>query len=592
MNGRDTLFEDVLKHANIVNVISSYINVIKKGRNYTALCPFHDDRNPSLMISPDKQIFKCFVCGAGGNAITFVRDYEKITLGEALRKVALISGFSDPRLSEYRPERKTVADHLVPLYACLKDLTEYYQYSLTTVEGQIAQEYLASRKISADLQKKFRLGYAPLQGENTIRFLQGKGHSLKTMERVGISSGELENPTDRNRGRLIFPIADIDGRVIGFSARRLNEAEGAKYVNSPETPLFNKSAVLYNINQAKNSARRDGFLYILEGFMDVFALAEVGIDSAVALMGTFLTKEHLHILRPLNVELRIGLDGDQPGLMATMKIAMTLLESKSKFRLVIPDQEGRDPFDIFSDLGADGLKAYLNNLTSGIDFALAYYVKHLDLTKTTARESFVKSMLPLIAQESPLLAQDYLKKLAHYSGYSLRALNSELSRLQKAKTQAGRSFKVNEYHPERPLLRRLVRAEQALLLQMMQNKEAAKFYQEEVGNFVDDLHLYIAHFLIDYYQNHETLNVAELINDLELNCEHAKKELIKQRVVDLSFVPVPPYSQEHLEECKHVIADEKKKMLLEEERAASLSGKTDEERAKILKEFYQKHRES
>lgn len=592
MSTRDTLYEDVLKHANIVDVVSSYINVIKKGRNYVALCPFHDDRNPSLMISPDKQIYKCFVCGAGGNAISFVRDYLKVSVGEALRKVAQISGYTDPRLDEYRPQKKEVANHLLPLYACLKDLTEYYQYALTTLEGQIALDYLKSRKISPEIIKKFRLGYAPLQGENTIRFLQGKGHSLKTIERVGISAGELENPTDRNRGRLIFPITDIDGQVIGYSARRLNESEGAKYVNSPETPLFNKSSVLYNLDRAKNTARRDGFIYLLEGFMDVFALSEIGIDSAVALMGTFLTKEHLQILRPYNAELRLGLDGDEPGLMAMMKIATTLLEEKAKFRLITPDANGRDPFDIYHDEGEEGLKNYLNNLISGIDFALNYYVNHLDLTKSIARERFVKNMLPLIAEASPLLRQDYLKTLAHHSGFPLRTLTKELSQLQTAKSGGNMRFTISEYHPERPLLKRLLRAEQALLLQMMQNKEAASFYQEKVSPFYDDIHRQIGLYLLDYYQDHDHLSVAELINNLELTCERDDKDEIKKRILDLSFATVPPYSKEHLIDCEKIIASEKKKMLLEDELASSLSGKSEAERAKILSEFYKKQHES
>ena len=588
MDNYDTLFDDVLKSANIVDVISSYINVTKKGRNYVALCPFHDDRNPSLMISSDKQIYKCFVCGAGGNAITFVRDYEKISIAEAVKKVAAIIGFTDARLNAYREERP-IDSRLVPLYKCLNDLTEYYQYCLTTEEGQIASDYLLKRKISPAIQKSYKIGYALQNGEATIMYLQQRGHSIKTIERVGILGGSIEHPTDRNRQRLIFPITNIDGQVIGFSARRLNDqVDEAKYVNSPETAIFHKSEILYNIDKAKESARRDGYIYILEGFMDIFALVEAGIKSTVALMGTFLTSEHLKILRSLNVELRICLDGDEPGQAAILKIFETLNQSQYKYRIVNNDGDIRDPDDIYQAEGSKGLKNYLNNLVSGVDFAFNYYRNHSQLNQGLEREKMVQKMLPIIARSpSELLAEDYLKKLSHLTGFPLNSLTKEYSRI-KTMTSANSPITVNDYHPERPLMQRLQLAEHEILMQMMQSPEAVNFYQKEVGYFYHDIYRNIANFLIDYYQAHETVNIAELITDLELS-SISDKETLTKKITELSFEKKPPYSLEHLQECQKIIVEEKNQIMAEEELQKSLIGKSDIERAMILNEFYKTH---
>lgn len=589
MDNHDTLFEDVLKSANIVDVLSSYINVTKKGRNYVALCPFHDDRNPSLMISSEKQIYKCFVCGAGGNAITFVRDFEKISIGEAVQKVASIIGFTDERLKSYREERP-IDSRLIPLYKCLTDLTEYYQYCLTTEEGQIATEYLNKRKISSAIQKTYKIGYALQNGEATVMFLQQRGHSIKTIERVGILGGSIEHPTDRNRGRLIFPITNIDGQVIGFSARRLNDKSAeAKYVNSPETEIFHKSEVLYNIDKAKDSARHDGYIYVLEGFMDIFALVEAGIKSTVALMGTFLTSEHLKILRNLNVEIRICLDGDEPGQAAMLKISETLSQNQYKYRIVNNDGDTRDPDDIYQASGVNGLKTYLNNLLSGVDFAFNYYSNHSQLDKGTEREKLAQKMLPIIAKApSELLAEDYLKKLSHLTGFPLRSLSKEYRRY-KNKNANDPQVAVNDFHPERPLMQRLQLAEHEILLQMLQSPEAVNFYQKEIGYFYHDIYRNIANFLIDYFQNHETIDIANLITELELSSISGKENLTNQ-ITELSFEKKPPYSLEHLQECQKIITEEKNQISAEDELQKKLIGKTDIERAMILNEYYKTHK--
>ena len=319
------LIEQVKKHADIVKVIQSYQALEGKGKDFVGLCPFHDDKHPSMNVSPSKRIFKCFSCGAGGDATIYVMKRENISFFEAMKKVSEISGYSDPRLEE-KQFVKPVDEVKQKRLKCLADLTLYYQYALSSEEGKRGLEYLNNqRHLDESMIKKYQLGYALKDGKTTIAYLQSKGHSLKTIEEVGIASIVNGTYYDKNNGRVIFPLCDKDGNVIGYSARTLDKSD-AKYINTQETVLFHKSNVLYNYHIAKQKAHIDGFVYVLEGFMDVFALARIGIDSAVAIMGTALTEEHIKLLRQLNVEVRLCLDGDVPGQMNAMKASKSLRE--------------------------------------------------------------------------------------------------------------------------------------------------------------------------------------------------------------------------------------------------------------------------
>ncbi len=361
--------EDILKHADIVKVIGSYLNLVKQGKNYKAVCPFHDDTNPSLTISPEKQFFKCFVCGTGGNAFNFVQKFEHVSFPEAVRKVADIIGYHPEGLEAISKPVK-VDEKKEALLKCLHDLNLYYQFALNTPDGKEGVEYFDSRNLDASLRNKYKLGYAPKDGKATIDFLLKKGHSIVTIEQTGVMRMiSNTNYRDMNEGRVTFPICDIDGNVIGFSARRIKNDDSAKYMNTPETYLFHKTNNLYNIHIAKDACKLKGYIYVCEGFMDVFALGKIGIDAAVAIMGTALTNEHIQILRSLNVEIRLCLDGDLPGQSAMIKIARVLAKNGIKFRVVDNQGSSKDPDEILNQDGKEALEEYLNKLVDHNDFA-------------------------------------------------------------------------------------------------------------------------------------------------------------------------------------------------------------------------------
>ncbi len=584
-----SLVDDILKQADIVNVVSSYINVIRKGRNYVALCPFHDDKNPSMMISKEKQIFKCFVCGAGGNAISFVEKYEKIPFAEAIRKTAEIIGFHDVRLNKPL-EHVQIDETITPLYECIEDLTTYYQFGLSTEEGSGAREYLAKRNIALEQQERFRLGYAIKDGKGTISFLEQKGYSLKTIESIGVALAKANGTSDSNAGRLIFPIQDIDGKVIGYSARKLfDETEGPKYVNSPETKLFHKSSVLYNFHNAKLTAKHDGYIYVLEGFMDVFALDHIGIKSAIAIMGTALTKEQAMILRRLNVEIRLCLDGDSAGQMAMMRIMSVFDAAGIKYRLVSEPRNEKDPDEILQEDGEEKLRKYLNSLVDPFEFALNYYQHTNPLGSLEDRQKVVNHFLPMLIQiNKGIDLDDRIYKLAKVTRFEPKAIAKfieEARRQTSTITPQVANLPEMEFKPFRNDLRRLQNAERQLLYNMFQDKNAVDFYEQNVQFFYIEVYRHIALHIIDYLSKHEQLDVSLLINEISLK-ESANKDEIINEITSLNVKNLyPKATEEGLNEVRDVIKEETQNLYEKETLKNSLIGKTPREQARIIDDY-------
>ncbi len=582
----NTLITDVLKNANVVDVISSYIEVKQKGRNHVALCPFHDDKNPSLQISAEKQIFKCFVCGTGGNAIRFVELYEHIPFMEAMRKVAEISGYHDDRLLK-KITITPVDEELLPLKKCLSDLTTYYQYALATDEGKIGLDYLNDRHLNAEIRKKYLLGYAFKDGKESVKYLQSKGHSLRTIELIGIVGGSGTNFVDKNAGRVVFPIADGEGQVIGFSTRRLLDDDSPKYVNSPETKLFHKSDILYNFHNAKQFARREGYVYILEGFMDVFALDRIGIQSSVALMGTAFTEEHIKKLRSLNVELRICLDGDRPGQTAAMKMIEILKDSGLKYVLVDSRGNTKDPDDIVNEEdGEEKLKKYVFNLVSPLDFAFNYYQSTSPLTGVEERKNLVISFLPILASiNSTLELDDYLRKLSNITKFDIESIK-DLLRKTRNRRQEQVEDAFRKFHPERKAIKRFELAEREILFQMINNREAVEFYESKIEAFYDVIYRRLADYIVEYVKINKTIDVNGLISSIELNEDEKSKELIAE-LTEIAFENFHPNdcTDEYLESVLATILEEKQKMIEESTLEKMLQGKSELEKARIIAEW-------
>ena len=581
----ETLVNDVLKHADIVKVVQSYLPLVRKGKDYLAKCPFHDDNNPSMHVSQEKQIFKCFVCGTSGNAIGFVMKYEHLSFKEALKKVAEICGYHDPRLEGIN-EVKVVDPRRVPLIKCLRDLTIYYQYSLNSPEGKAGLDYFEVRHLDAGMRNKFMLGYAFKDGKATCRFLQEKGHSLKTIEDIGIASSNNGVYSDRNAGRAIFPILDANGEVIGYSARRIGDGPEAKYVNSPETYLFHKSNILYNYHNAKEKAHIVGYVYVLEGFMDVYALYRIGIESCVAIMGTALTAEHIRLLRALNCEIRLCLDGDLPGQKAMMSIANDLEKNGLKVRIVDNQNSSKDPDEILNQDGDIALNAYLNKLISRVDFVLNYYKNTNPLQTTEQKTQLIQEFIPiLLGIRSTLELDSYINKLANITGFASESIKNILRTAKNKPQETDMKRQIMDMHPERKVLRRLFTAERELLYQMLQNPDAVAFYEAKIGGFYDETYRMIANYLIEYAKTHENFVPRDLLASLEASNLEDKDELINQ-ITELYMERNHPNvcNATLLDNLHNVIEQEKDKIFENDTLMQSLEGKDPIVKARIVSE--------
>lgn len=535
---------EILSKLDIVDVISRYINVTKKGKNYVAICPFHNDTNPSLSISKEKQIYKCFVCGAGGNALTFISKYEKISYSDAIYKAADMLGIT------YKKTTNSV-DPNKNLKKVLSDLYEYYSFALTTSQGKVAKDYCEKRGLNDEIIKKFKIGFAPVNGEETIKYLQSCGNSIEDINKLSISSFSNGNYYDKNAGRLIFSLTNNKNEIVGFSARKLStDTDSPKYINSSESKIFVKSKILYNEFSAKDTAKRDGFIYIVEGFMDVIAFCKAGIESVVGLMGTAFSNETLELLKFLNVEVRLCLDGDNPGQNAMVSIVKKLEDKKVSYRIVKRISEAKDADEILARFGKEKLIEYANNLISKQEFLLNYFSSSYNLADDTEKKKFINDMIDNIQNVSNELDLDEyfqkMSKLTGFSTYSIRAVFNKAKAKIKSKTEntpnnehfdnfdeqySSTENKFIKYKSSNQIINNL---EYELIYQMLKDEKALKFYEKNVEYFYNEIYSEICLYLVNYYKEANKVNIAGLINYINLSDDNNNKDLLVNSIIEIS----------------------------------------------------------
>lgn len=535
----------------IVDVIGQYLPLTKQGRNYKAICPFHNDTRPSLSISPDKQIYKCFVCDSGGNVFTFLQNHLKISYIEAVKKVAEIGRID---LSEYHLETKAtpIKKEYVDLYSMNEEACKIYSYYLNTKLGLEAKAYLNERHFNDELIEQFSIGYAPIETVLYQSFKQ-KGYNEIAMVNSGLII-ESRNHYDRFNDRIMFPLHDSEGRIVGFSGRiyKMTQTD-SKYMNSPESDIFIKGKTLYNYHRCKEAVRKEGFVYLLEGFMDVIAMYKAGIDNAVAIMGTSLTKEHIQLLRRLTNTIHICLDGDRAGQVAASKAAAALLEANMNVKIILlPDNH--DPDEIYEEHGKLGLIELLKKTLSPIEFQMDFEYRHIDTENYEDRKKFLENMCQLINKIQDDLDKDYyIQRLSKLSGFSSTIIEQKLAGIKQVEIPVYREVKqvkrmIDKYH----------KAERDLLFYMLHSKEVAKKYEAKVGFMYDDRYRVIASYIVDYYRTHDKLVIADFINRFE------KNELI-QAVVDIVSLSLPlPYDEKAVNDYMKMISLNAKKMKKEQ----------------------------
>lgn len=595
------LANDILKSADIVEVVSHYIKLEKRGKNYEALCPFHDDKKlGNFYVSQEKGIFKCFACNSGGNAITFVQKYNNCSFVEAVKKVAEIIGYRDERLQDIVQEKK-IDPKIQAIYDCLNDIANFYETSLfQSEESHEALEYLHNRGLSDDVIKYFRIGYAQLKGENVINFLLKKGYSLQTISDAGILNLSQTPYRDINSGRIAFSISDKDNNIVGFSCRKFREFDdsNAKYINTSSTKLFNKSNILFNFYNASLESKKVGYVYILEGFMDVIACYRVGIKSAIGLMGTALTKENIQLLRYLKCDVRLCLDLDEPGQMNTLKIADLLDASGIKYQIVNNevDFKVKDSDEILKNYGEEKLREYLTRLVNKGEYLINYYTKNSSFDTLEHKKEFLRKMIPFLASlNDPLDFEEYINKVNLKTGFSKDIIKTYVKKYIKKNKEVKESeeveLEINEHEllSRNKVVSRLNLAEMQIIRYMLENKDAVKIYQERLGYFVEPSYRNIASTIEEFivHQGDQTdYNVQNIVTYLSNDdCKINNKDKV---IDDISGVLIntyllPPYSEEEMLGILETINVEKASRRLKQDLDASSKGASELEKAELAK---------
>lgn len=521
MAGRipESFINEVRNSVNIVDVISQYVSLEKKGKDYIGLCPFHQEKTPSFTVSESKQFFKCFGCGKGGNVFKFMMYKENLNFPESVKAVAQIANISMPSGIGFGEAK------LSPLKQMYKDTTDFYHHILmTTKVGQRAREYADKRQLNDDLLQHFNVGYAPDNENILLTYLRQRGYDEKLLAESGLfvesQQGEL---FDRFRDRLMFPLGDEAGHTVGFSGRRISDdPEIAKYMNSPETKIFNKSKLLFHFAEAKKAARSENRLILYEGYMDVIAAYRAGIKSGVASMGTSLTEEQIYMLRRITPNIIINYDGDNPGIHAAER-ATRLFDKIPGFNLgivVLPDN--LDPDEYVKKYGVERYQGEVAGALAPLDFLLQRLASKYNLQNDREKLAYINAGVKLIAEVNDPVASDlYIEKLAKQTGTTRESLKVSLLReqrrlrqVQKHKgTSSRQSTLTMSPDTEMPVIESAStqKSEDPIIVRLfylfLHSKESREYLLSKNFLFPDERYAELAELWLKYQQDHDSSDV-------------------------------------------------------------------------------------
>lgn len=430
--------EEVRRASDIVDVISGYVKLKKRGKNFLGLCPFHTEKTPSFNVSPDRQMYHCFGCGVGGNVFTFVMEHDKVSFVEAVRTLAERAGISLPH--ETAPDREQVTENEALYNICKIAGRFFFDNMMNTVEGQLAYQYFKHRGFTDETIRAFGLGYSMNAWDALLKHAENEKLDLQLMEKAGLvitredavpAGRQGSGKYDRFRGRAMFPIFSVTGRVIGFGARKLREDDPipGKYINSPETPIYVKSRSLYGIFHAKEAIREKEFAILVEGYADVISVFQAGIKNVVASSGTALTEEQIELISRYAKNITLVYDADSAGSKAALRGVDLIIEQGLDVKVAtLP--EGEDPDSFVKKNGGEAFEQLLNDAVSFLDFKARMFQVHGALETPEGQAEAVRSVVETLAKMKDELKRSfYVKRLAERYGLYESVLYRELEKL-------------------------------------------------------------------------------------------------------------------------------------------------------------------
>lgn len=532
----EELVEEVRLKNDIVDVISSYVKLQKKGSSYFGLCPFHNEKSPSFSVSRQKQMFYCFGCGAGGNVFTFLMEYENYSFVEALRVLADRAGVELPKM-EYSREAQEKAEQRTVLLEINKLAAKYFYAQLKSEQGRNAYTYLKNRRLSDATITSFGLGYSNKYSDDLYRYLKMKGYSDEMLLKAGlISADEKHGAYDKFWNRVMFPIMDANNRVIGFGGRVMGDGK-PKYLNSPETPVFDKSRNLYGLHRARTS--RKPYFIICEGYMDVIALHQAGFTNAVASLGTALTAGHASLIKRYVNEVYLTYDSDEAGTKAALRAA-PILKSVGITAKVIRMDPYKDPDEFIKNLGADAFEERIHKARNGFLFGLEILERDFDMASPEGKTAFMREAAARLTEfDEEIERSNYIEAVARTYGVS-----SEELRKLVVKT-AVRTGLVKPVERPKPAVNRnkgkedgVLKSQRLLLTWMIDDENIFRQIRNIIGpeDFREPLYHTVAKLL---YQQYEAGNVnpAQIMNHFTDEEEHRRvAELFHTRLPEVSTI--------------------------------------------------------
>ena len=489
---------EIRNSVDIANVISNYIALTPRGKNFFGVCPFHDDNNPSLSVSTDKKIYKCFSCGATGTVFKFIMDYENVSFLESVKKVADIAGIN---VDVGKTNKVSIYPELHKIY----DLSlKFYMNNINTAGGKAAKEYLKQRDINEEIIKEFQIGLA-LDNNEALTKILIKKFEQKDLLKTGLLGKTDYGFYDLFQSRIMFPLYDLNGQVVGYSGRIYNKEDNSKYINTRETEIFKKGELLYNYHKAKDPARRENVVIVVEGFMDVIRMHTIDIKNVVATMGTATTINQANLIKKMAKEVIICFDGDKAGAKATMSLAEELIKIGVTPK-VVRLEDGLDPDEYIKKHGKEHFHMKLDNPINILDFKLSYLKEDRDITNTTEMAKYVNDSIKEIEKTNDEILQDlYIKKLAEETNVTEELIRKKITKKEIIPITKEVKEKTDKYEV----------AQRNLINYMLKSPEVIKMYDTKVTYIPNKEYRLLAREISSFYKNNGFINIADLIDYVE-----------------------------------------------------------------------------
>lgn len=508
----DELIEEVRSRNDIVDVIGGYVRLQKKGSSYFGLCPFHNEKTGSFSVTPGKQMFYCFGCGAGGNVFTFLMKYENYTFGEAMQTLADRVGIELPK-QELSEAQKREADERSRLLEINKEAAKYFYALLRNPRGARAYEYFKNRQLSDETMQKFGLGYSDQYSDDLYRYLRKKGYDDEILKKSGlVTIDEVRGGHDKFWNRAMFPIMDVHNRVIGFGGRVMGEGE-PKYLNSPETRIFDKSRNLYGLNIARTSRRNQ--LLLCEGYMDVISLHQAGFDNAVASLGTALTSGHANLLKRYTKEVYLTYDSDGAGVKAALR-AIPILKEVGITTKVINMRPYKDPDEFIKALGADEYQKRIDEAENSFLFEIRILNEQYDMNDPASKTAFFnETAQKLLGFSEELERNNYIQAVAEKYFVTIEELKKLVNNLAikggivKAPTPLKSGINENKKKEDG-----MKQSQKLLLTWLIEDTRLFKTIEGLITpeDFTEELYHRVAEKLFEQYKTEGAVNPAQIVS--------------------------------------------------------------------------------